>query len=371
MKKSFENTNNTKKFFIRAPHKFTLKSAFIISVIFVVILALGYGSVMFFSKNTAKAEGKSVYCAENGKIDYEVAITKNQEGLPNILESNMSYVSSLINTVNLKFSYDLFYDRSLEHGSKYKILADFFIVDKKSASENGDNVLMSFTDEIYSAERYVETSDRISLTKEISIPYRKYNKLAEEFSEKNNIDIDSYVNVRIVINTDGKSENIDSMDRKTEFYLKIPLCSKTIDIDETHSKVNESFVFDAYIPNVRNISLGIVCLILAVTIIAMECAIISAYIPKYKDYYKKLNSIFRNYSHIIVKIARSEESFEKMINEEIPVRYVKNFEDLALLSGILHEPIKCCSERDENIVYFILDNANFERYIYVMQNDDE
>lgn len=368
MRKDLENIKSSKKFFIRAPRKFTLKSAFIISIIFMVVLALGYGSVMFFSKNTAKAEGKSVYCTESGKMDYEVSINQTQEELPNVLESSMSYVSSLINTVNIKCEYNLSYDRSLEHGSEYKILADFFIVDK-NASKGGDNVLMSFTDEIYKAERYLETSDKISLNKEIRIPYKKYNKIAEEFSEKNNIDVESYVNVRLVIKTDGKSENIESMDRQSEVSLKIPLCSKTIDIDETNAKINDSFVVDAYIPNVRNISLGLICLILMITILAMLCAIISSYIPKYKTYYKKLNFIFRNHGHLIVEIARSEESFEKMINEEIPLRYVKNFEDLALLSGILHEPIKYCSEKDGNVAYFILDNANFERYLYIMEND--
>lgn len=369
MKKDLENQKKPKKFFIRAPRKFTLKSACIIAFIFSVILALGYGSAIFFSKNTAKAEGKSVHCVENGKIDYEVSINKNQEDLPNVLESNMSYLSSLINTVNLRFNYNLLYDRSLEHGSKYRILADFFIINK-DASNGGDNVLVSFTDELYSAERYLETSDKISLSKEIRIPYRKYNKIAEEFSKKNNIDIDSYVNVRLVIDTDGKSENIDSMNRESELALKIPLCSKTIDIDETYSQINESFVFDAYIPNARNISLGIVCLILAVTVLTMECTIISSYIPKYTSYYKKLHFIFRNHRHIIVEIINPQ-SLEKTLEEEIPLRYVKEFEDLVSASEILRQPIKCYNEDSDNSVCFILDNANFERYVYVMQNDNE
>ncbi len=369
MKKLLENNRNSKKIYIRTPRKFTLKSAFIISFILFVILALGYGSVMFFSKNTAKAESKSVHCTETGKIDYEVEITENQEDLPSILESNMSYISSMINTVNLKFNYNLLYDRSLEHGSKYKIFADFFIIDK-NASENADNVLMSFTDELYSAERYLETSDKISLDKEMHIPYRRYNKIAKEFSEKNNIDVNSYVNVRLVINTDGKSENIESMNRESVLSLKIPLCSKTIDIDETHSKIDESFVFDAYIPNVRNISLGLVCLLLTVTLVIMEYAIISAYIPRYKNYYKKLNFIFRNYSHIIAEMT-DDESFEKMLNEEINLRYVRNFEDLSLISDIVHQPIKYYNEKDGNVAYFILDNADFERYVYVMQNYDD
>ena len=369
MKKDLENLKNSKKFFIHAPRKFTLKSAFIVAFIFSVILALGYGSVIFFSKNTAKAEGKSVYCVENGKIDYEVAINKNQEDLPNVLESNMNYLSSLINTVNLRFNYELLYDRSLEHGSKYKILADFFIINK-DVLNGGDNVMMSFTDELYSSERYSEISDKISLNKEISIPYRKYDRIAREFSEKNNIDIDSYVNVKLIIDTDGKSENIESMNRQSEIALKIPLCSKTIDIDETYSKINESFVFDAYIPNVRNISLGIICLILAITVLAMECTIISSYIPKYKSYYKKLNFILKNYSHIIIEIINSK-PLEKTLEEKVPLRYVKEFEDMVSVSEILRQPIKFYNEDSNNFVYFILDNTNFERYIYIMKNNSE
>lgn len=368
MEKISENARSSKKFFIRAPREFTPQSAFILVFIFSVILALGYGSVIFFSKNTAKAEGKSVHCTENGNIDYEVAISKNQEALPSILESNMSYVSSLINTVDLKVNYNLSYDRSLEHGSKYKILADFFIIDKDVSKGGGDNVLMSFTDELYSAERYVETSDKISLSKEIHVPYRKYNKIAEEFSEKNDIDVQSYVNVRVVINTDGKSENVESMDRQSEISLKIPLGSKTIDIDETNSQINEAFVFDAYIPNVRNIALGIVCLVLAVTVLTMECTIVSSYIPKYKSYYKRLRFIFKNYSNIIIEIIDSA-PIEEMLNEKLPIRYVEDFEHLVLASEILHQPIKCYSKNSGNTTYFVLDNANFERYIYIIQND--
>ena len=202
---------------------------------------------------------------------------------------------------------------------------------------------MSFTDELCSAEHYLETSDKISLYKEIRIPYRKYNKIAEEFSEKNNVDVQSYVNVRFVIDTDGKSENIDSMNRKTELSLKIPLCSKTIDIDETNAQTNETFVFDAYIPNVRNISLGIVCLMLMITVLAMECAIVSSYIPKYKSYYKKLRFIFRNHSNIIIEMINSQSS-DEIFEEKIPLRHVKGFEHLVLASEILQQPIKYYSE---------------------------
>ena len=113
---------------------------------------------MLFSKNTAFIESDSIHSVESGKIDYEVNLNHNQHGLPNVMESNMSYISSLIDTVSLKISYDLVYDRDLEHNYKYKILADFVVKDA-NVNDNKDNTLLFFTDELYSCDLISENSD--------------------------------------------------------------------------------------------------------------------------------------------------------------------------------------------------------------------
>ena len=145
--------------------------------------------------------------------------------------------------------------------------------------------------------------------------------------------------------------------------------SKTIDIDESNSKINNSFTFDAYILNVRNVSLGIICLIFAVTILLMECVIISSYIPKYRNYYKKLNTIFRNYSHLIVNVI-GENSFKQTFEEKVPLRYVKDFESLVVACECLRKPIKCYRNAGDAKVYFIVDDSKFERYVFVMHDSD-
>ena len=368
MKNYAENNKQTKKFFLRTPRKFTFKSACILFFITSLLLALSYGAFMLFSKNTAVIEGDCIHCTEVGKIDYEVNLNQDQKELPDVMESNMSYLSSLINTVNLKINYDLNYDRTVPHKYKYKVLANFVVTDK-NVKDSKDNILISTTDQLCDYDFVSEDGDKISISDAIVLPYAKYNRLATQFANKHDVDMEACVNVKLIVETDGKSANVESMNRVTELGLKVPLFDKTIDIDESNAEINDNFVFEACIPNVRNISLGAMCLILAVTILSMEVAIILAYVPKYKGYYKKMNFIYKNYGYLIVNVI-GEKSFNDMLEENTRIRYIREFRGMVTASEILRQPIKCYREKSDDSVYFVVDNMGFERYLYIMHNND-
>lgn len=357
--------NHKKKFLIK-PRKFTFKSACIMSIISILAIVSLYGSVIFFTKNTAKAPDQCVDCQEQGVMDYEVNLSKKQNYLPDVLQSRMSYVAALIDTVTVKCNYHLLYDRNLEHTHKYKILADFKMIDK-SVKEGGDNQLACFTDELYCSENFLENSKQIDVEKTVVLPYAKYNEMAKKFAEKTDIVPEAFVTLKMVVETDGKSENVQSLARESEMSLKIPLYQKTIDIDETASKIENQFTFDAYIFNVRNIALGIICLALSLTIILMEYTLLKSYFPAHSN--KGVENILKNYRYLIIEISESNMG-ENIDLKNMSVHRVAYFEDLVSLSYLLHQPIKYYKENSGSKFCFVIDNDCFERYVYVIFKND-
>lgn len=262
--------------------KYDFKFLFIVFLMSILTIMLIYGSVIFFVKNTAKAPEQCVNCHEHSMMDYEVNLKQDQDSLPPVLESRMSYLSALIDTITLKCNYSLAYDRNLEHNYAYKIFAEMRILDK-DAPEGADNVLYAHDDELYSSEEISEYSSFAEIAQNIAIPYSRYNETAVRFAEQNGIEPDAFLNIKFVVITNGKSSYIESLGRTSTTLLKIPLYEKTIDIDESFAQSENDFTFDAYIPNVRNISLGLICACFALVIFAMEWVLINSRTSKRKN----------------------------------------------------------------------------------------
>lgn len=264
------------------PQKYDFKFLFIVFLMSILTIMLIYGSVVFFVKNTAKAPEQCVNCHEHSMLDYEVNLKQDQDSLPPVLESRMSYLSALIDTITLKCNYNLAYDRNLEHNCACKIFAEMRIVDK-DAPEGSDNVLYAYDDELYSSEEKSEYSSFVEIAQNIVVPYSKYNEIAARFAEQNDIEPDAFVNIKFIVMTSGKSENVESLERTSTTLLKIPLYEKIIDIDESFAQSENDFTFDAYIPNVRNISLGLICACFALVMFAMEWVLINSRTSKQKN----------------------------------------------------------------------------------------
>ncbi len=262
--------------------KYDFKFLFIVFLMSVLTIILIYGSVIFFVKNTAKAPEQCVNCHEHNTLDYDVNLKQDQDSLPPVLESRMSYLSALIDTITLKCNYNLAYDRNLEHNCAYKIFSEMRIVDK-NAPNGSDNVLYSYDDELYSSEEKSEYSSFVEIAKNIVVPYSKYNETVVRFAEQNGIEPDAFVNIKFIVMTNGKSENVESLERTSTTLLKIPLYEKIIDIDESFAQSENDFTFDAYIPDVRNISLGLICACFALVMFAMEWVFINSCTSKQKN----------------------------------------------------------------------------------------
>lgn len=259
----------------KKPKKYDFKFLFVVFLMSVLSIMLIYGSVIFFVKNTAKAPEQCVNCHEHSALDYEVNLKQDQDSLPDVLESRMSYLSALIDSITLKCNYNLAYDRDLKHSCDYKISAELYILDK-DAPEGSDNILYTYDDELYSSEEISEYTDFIEITQNIAVPYSKYNEIVTRFAEQNGIEPTAFVNVKFAVNTNAESENVDSLERTSVVSLKIPLYEKIIDIDESLAQCENDFTFDAYIANVRNISLGLICACFALVMLAMEWVLINS-----------------------------------------------------------------------------------------------
>lgn len=262
--------------------KYDFKFLFVVFLMSILTIMLIYGSIIFFVKNTAKAPDQCVDCHEHSMMNYEVNLKQDQDSLPPVLESRMSYLSALIDTITLKCNYNLAYDRNLEHSSAYKIFAEMRIVDK-DAPEGADNILYAHDDELYSSEEISEYSSFVEIAQNIAIPYSKYNEIAAHFAEQNDIEPDAFLNIKFVVITNGKSAYIESLERTSTTLLKVPLYEKTIDIDESCAQSENDFTFDAYIPNVRNISLGLICACFALVMFIMEWVLINSRTSKHKN----------------------------------------------------------------------------------------
>ena len=329
---------------------------------FIAILIILFitGSI-FFSLGFKKCETIKYAYRENNNVNYRVFLKDNNYFETPYLEKNKTYITSLIDFINVDFLYNIKFDEKVSGAVYYKLIAE--IQANKASNEEGNYWTKKYElkeEQINNIEN--KDSHVISLTE--TIDYNKYNDLLNSFIKEYGLQAESTLKVALKVTGEvkGNSSN-ENMEIDSELSLIVPLSKLAIEGKiETESGNNEKEIIKkvAEVQPFRRLFR----VLFAITVILFINNLIQ-YIRflltqndnlSYRDKIKKLNN---DYEDIITKV-------KSLKTEDFAIIDVEAFDDLINVYNSVREPINFLYGNDESKFFIIKGNAC---YMYTISKE--
>ena len=308
---------------------------------------------------------EKLHFQEKGNVKYSVCLKDNDFFEDECLNSNMSYVASLIKNISFDFNYQFNgnFD-NLVSSVDYEVVAKLII-------ENNDTKTKYYEKEYVLAPK---TSDSIknngtlyNLDKKINIDYEYYNNIATNFKSQYGVDSQSYLEVYLNTynNVNSKYKDIPT---SAQISVQIPLSQKAIEIKFNTQEINKSI--DKYITSKNIVINGYLIFIVGITFLFTSLIflffifmIIKKYAKTISKYDKFINRILKEYDRLIVETATFP--YEKEYN----VLIINSFNELVDVRDNLRSPIMFYNVKDHKMSkFYILNNNNL--YLYIVNSKD-
>lgn len=315
-------------------------------------------SFLMFKKSMSNYSQDVVNYIENSSIDYKVYLKKNNYFDTPFLEKNKVYITSLIDYIDIDFSYNLKFDSKRSGRYVYYIKgimsANVSNTDKDYWQKNYN--ILKLTEETY------DNVDNINLNKNIKIDYVKYNKLLLKFKEEFKLTMDGSFKAVLCIDNYIKSSDGSELLKTTVTDLEIPLTKATIEVPIKVNEINNSsklygdLVYNnSTFNNILKIS-SIILFVLGLLLISYSVFKLVRSFEKLSSYNKELKKILKTYDGIIVNVKSAPNySLTNVIN-------VNSFSELLDAHSEIRQPITFF-EKDKKAIFTLINNNVMWKYV--------
>ena len=319
----------------------------------------------FITNSLSINSNEKLHFQEKGNVKYYVCLKDNDFFEDECLDSNMSYVASLIKNIALDFNYQFNSNfDNLVSSIDYEIVAKLIIEnnDTKAKYYEKEYVLVPKTTD------YVKNNETLyNLDKKVNINYEYYNNITTRFKSQYGVDSQSYLEVYLNTynNVNSKYKDIPT---KAQILVQIPLSQKAIEIKFNTQEINKSIdkyitsksiVINAYLKFI----MGIIFLFLSLVFLYFIFVTIKKYTKTISKYDKFINKILKEYDRLIVETSTFPD--EKDYN----VLLINSFNELVDVRDNLRSPIMFYTVKDHKTSKFYILNDN-NLYLYTVNSKD-
>lgn len=308
---------------------FLNKNPLILLLPAIILILIG---ILCFSNSKTVDNIKSISYSETGNIDYKVYLKENNYYDTSYLDKNMQYIASLINTINVRFNYELHGTEKLDYKYSYKIIANLKVADKADTTK-----LLYNKEEILKEGELVEVNDNnFVINEDIDIDYGKYNNYISTFRSEYGLSANAELALKMVIDTNGQYKGTPLLKNSSALSMTIPLSEQTINITMDTNNLNQNGEL-----KLNNAGESMNLLVLIPGIISMVLGLLVAAFAIYKyikkinadPYRKELNRILKEYdanivtatssirenASSVVRVAKFEELLDAQLQENKPI----------------------------------------------------
>lgn len=326
--------------------KLKLRNSTRVSLVMLSLIIFAISSANFFkslSKKDITNIEEKVYTYKNEyNLDYTVNIKNNQFIPDATLPSGQTYVSDLVNSLDMKMDYK--YTASEKTNMIYNYKIDAIL--GASYTDNGQSyVVWNKTYNLKTSDE-MKTDGDISINEDVNIDYNKYHQEVKNFKQSMGMSLDSYLYVKLTVNT---LTTINHQEVKNEYTsnFSVTVGDKIAIVD---SKVPDTKVGSLKQENTfKTSNIDVAKLIISLAIMAI-CLYIIYYIrfktKKYNtirnEFKLELNRILKSCQDRIVIVKNKAETDDETIID------VNDFGELIKLSEELYKPILCWISEDLN-----------------------
>ena len=319
----------------------------------------------FITSSLSVNTNEKLHFQEKGNVKYSVCLKDNNFFEDECLNSNMSYVASLIKNIPLDFNYQFNgnFD-NIVNSVDYEIIAKLII-------ENNDTKTKYYEKEYILTPKttdYVKNNKTLyNLNKKVNIDYEYYNSIANNFKSQYGIDSQSYLEVYLNAYNNVDSEYKD-IPTSAHISVQIPLSQKAIEIKFNTQEINKSIdkfitsksvVINSYLKFI----VGIISLFLSIIFLYFTFGIIKKYTKTISKYDKFINKILKEYDRLIVETSTFPNE------KDYTVLLINNFNELVDVRDNLHSPIMFYNIKEHKMSKFYILNDN-NLYLYIVNSKD-
>lgn len=287
----------------------------------------------------------------NSKINYKVYIYANDYIKSEYMEKGNTYISNLVDRININYNYSLEESKNLKVNYKYDVTAKVVVKHNSTGKElwKEDIVLVD-------SKNVDTTNNKINIIENTDVPFKVINDKVKSFKMQFNIPIIAYLDVNLTIRDGATNKEIDTTG------ISMNLNEDTFEISENKVGVNTQDITKQTETN-SNI-LYIEGFVAAASLIYAVFSIYNAVNKTFvkKSYYSKaIYKILKNYGDIVAELVKPVDlSGLKVID-------VKNFDQMLDVEEELRIPIMFYETIKNEEGYFVLVHQDMA-YRYILRD---
>lgn len=253
------------------------------------------------------------------------------------LDMNKTYISSLVDKINMDFSYSLSGNKKAKTKYTYQIIA---VTDVKYSSVNPENSNQSIWSKqhvLVEPKQLEVDSSNFTINENFDVDFATFNNEVKEFKEQLKLPITAELQIKLIVRSDMNVQGIeDTVVENSIMNVKMDLAQDIFTIEKEFENTDNKSVIDT-IEKKKEISIpvlivGSTCVLIAV-LIMLDAIRKSIKFSKKSDYAIALNRILKNYGDIVAEIVSPVEI------DNLNVIEVKNFDQLLDIEEEIRMPI--------------------------------
>ncbi len=340
-------------------YSFTMR--LIIKIVLLILLLIAFTYSLYRSFSITNKE--VINFNEKGDTDYSVYLKDNNFYETPYLGKGMAYVASLIDNIDINYSYALNINRKSNLDITYQVKAKLIIASQANGStflEKEYDLSKEVIDEMVDKDQYI-------INKHVSIDYNYYNDLANQFKSNYAVNSNSYLDVYLEINEKNKENNSYEIDNHNKLSLRIPLSQQEVSIIFNDARIdnNTQMVYNArfIINDVSFFALSIVLAIIVSIIVVSLMKTIFMTKEKRSKYDRFVSRLLRGYDRVIVNVKTVPN------RDDYNLIKVDSFQELLDVRDNTKEPINYHVVIEHQKCEFFVINQN-NLYLYTVKSVD-
>lgn len=320
------------------------------------LVLMGWILIDCFTAKSTATEKVITYKVEDN-IDYEVTLKDNQFYTSEESNENNKYVTSLMDTLQIYFDYEL-------SGSKFFTSEYGYSVFLELVSNHDGDVVWKYEEELLPRDvKYSNDVMEVLIRDTVIVDVSNLYDKAMEFKDLTGYDVKLNIEVKIDNNLTVSGYENKVTDEQV-LSLSVPLTKKVVSITTTNDKsINRSVLTHYEVDENFNIYLFLVSGLLTLSLIPLT---IMSYVSLFNlinldDYYRKLSILKRKYSPFIKEVSKKPEFKNK---EVIDVLTCGELARLCMAREKLHINLYEDKEKYESLFYVIDDKVV---YLYILE----
>ncbi len=319
-----------------------------------IIIGVEIGITVFLIIISITSKQSKIYYQKKGNMNYQVYLKDNNFYTKPYQDSDMSYITSLIENIKIDFEYETNSNKNTNINTKYKINGQLMIKDR-------DNMNQTFYEQTYPLqdEKITKNTKNNIIKESIEINYNQYNEIANLFKKNYGLNTESNFIVSFII-----EEEIENNKQQEIMNLTIPLSKNSIKIEKNEIH-KEGEILEEKKLMIKHKYLFLIGLIIGIDTIKRIMAMLYHMKKKEKKktkFEKEIGSILKKYDRYIVNTDTipSKEKYE--------VIYVNSFTELLDARDSVQEPIKYHITKEHTECEFYITHQN---ELYILEKREE